>query len=905
MTSGFRRIVLRLANALRPWRPEADLDRELAAHRALIQDDYVRRGLAADDAALAATRALGGELRVKELHRDARSLRWIDDVRRDVSYAFRMCRRAPGFTAVVVVTLAVGIGANTAIFSVVDAVVLQPLPYPDSERLVHLYENVPASESPNHKAVRTGGVLISEVIALRERSRQLSHVVGYGTSVVTMMGARDAVLLNGAAMSLGAWPMLGVPPLAGRWFTPDEERSNAHVAILSYDAWHKYFDADPDVLRRTVTFASSGTFTGGIVFGTAYSIVGVMPRGFHFPYDATEFWTPLALAPSTDGRPRRTSMIAQIAAGTTPAAARAEVTTILAESRAKPAIRAETAPPRFELARVEDEVSGPVKAALVVLAAAVGFVLLIACANVASLLLARSAARSHEMAVRAALGAGRGRLVRQTLTESLVLAILGGAAGIGFAFGGIALFRELGTSLSRFDLGTAATSFPRLSDISVDHVALFFALFASILTGLVFGLAPALRCSRQSRADALRDATSAAGFGIRRGRAMQSGLVVAEIALAVPLFVGGALLIRSFMNLAAVDPGYDVSHVLTFQIAARGDKYTAAQIKLFADDVVARIRSVPQVTAAGYARQLPMVQLIDSLQLRTSLEPQADGAPPTGGDSRFVSDGYLQAIGARLAAGRWPAGPREIVVNRTLASHAFEHGAALGRIVYMGTSPIPREIVGVVEDQKLLGLDRQAAPQFFADLGAWSGPNLLPLGPYYAVRTRGDPGTAIASIRTIVSEIDREAPIYNVATLEQIVANSVTVPRMYAVLVGIFAAVAVALAAIGIYGVMAYSVAQRTREIGIRMALGAPRGGVVALVLWQGGVLTLAGLVLGTAGAVATTKYLEGLLFGVTPLDPSTFAIVTAAFASVATAAAYAPARRAARVDPAVALRRE
>jgi predicted permease len=573
------------------------------------------------------------------------------------------------------------------------------------------------------------------------------------------------------------------------------------------------------------------------------------------------------------------------------------MTGIIADLRGKPEMRTAAAPPRFELLRLEDEIAKPVKPALVVLSIAVGLVLLIACANVTNLLLARMAARQREMAVRAAIGASGGRLARQTLTESLVLALMGGAAGVALAFEGVALFRRLGTTLARFDLGTASASFPNVSAIAVDRGVLSFAVAASVGTGLLLGCLPAVR-TRLAQTEWLRQTGAAGGFGVRRGRRMRSALLVAQIGMAMSLFVMSTLLIRSFINLATLDPGYDATHVLTFQVGARDGKYSPSQVQAFAEDVTARLRASPQVVAAGYARQLPMVQLYDTHSFSTRPPSSGDSASQPGGDSRYVSAGYMQAIGARLVAGRWPLHPRDVLVNETLARREFGDASPLGRDVFIGGSAVPDEVVGVVADERLSGLDREPPAQFFADLSVWAGPNLLPLGPYYAVRTAGDPDAVLAIVRDVVRQIDNEAPIYNVATLEAIVANSVTVPRMYAVLLGLFAAIAVGLAAIGIYGVVAYTVAERTREIGIRMALGARRTEVLALVLRQCGALTASGLLLGVAGAAAGSRYLEGLLFGISAFDGATVAAVGAAFAAGAIAATDQPARRALRVAP-------
>jgi putative ABC transport system permease protein len=383
--------------------------------------------------------------------------------------------------------------------------------------------------------------------------------------------------------------------------------------------------------------------------------------------------------------------------------------------------------------------------------------------------------------------------------------------------------------------------------------------------------------------------------------------------MATVLLVGGGLLMRSFVKLATVDRGFDPTNVLTFQVSLRGDKHPTAELKTFAADLVARLRSVPGIEAAGYARQLPMVQLRESFTFRTTPGPGefSDYSPEVSPDARFVSRDYLKALGIRIIEGRefdaagGPNAPRTLVINRTLAHQKFPDESPLGKQVYVGRDAVAAQIVGVVDDQRLFGLDRAPLPEFFGDIGRWTGPNMFPLGPYYVVRTLGNPEAIIPLLHSVVRQMDEEAPLYNVVTLDQIVSNSITLPRLYAVLLAIFAAVAAGLAAIGIYGVIAYSAAQRTREIGVRMALGAKRRQVIGLVLGQGIVWTVVGIALGLGAAAALSRYLGSLLFGLEPLDAVTFATVALAFTATASIASYVPARRAATVDPSVALRCE
>jgi putative ABC transport system permease protein len=573
---------------------------------------------------------------------------------------------------------------------------------------------------------------------------------------------------------------------------------------------------------------------------------------------------------------------------------------------------------RFEVAGLVDLVVAPVKAQLVAITAAVGLVLLIACVNVANLLLARSSARQREMAVRLALGAGRGRLVRQVLTESLLLAGVGGVAGLMLALGGIALFRSLAANLPRRDL-VPGLGLPRVEEVAIDGSVLAFTVTASVLTGIIFGLLPAIRQSGPQPADTLRrgTASAASGFNLRRGSRVQGVLVMAETAMAMTLLVGGGLLIQSFVKLSQVNPGYDPKHVLTFQLSLPPGR-PDAHLRTLADGLVERLQSQPQVRAIGYAESLPMTRVSRRLErLRTTPGIQGPRRPPGGPitpdnpDTRFVSRNFLAAMGTPLITGRAfddndRAGrPQVMLINRTLARSALMGDNPIGRQFY-ALGPNPWEIVGIVDDVPQESLADAPAPQIFIDYRQVPETERhAGIGMYFSIRTDGEPASVAATLRSIVPQLDPQAMLENVAPMTQLVSHSMSRQRLFAVLLGIFAAVAVALAATGIYGVMTYAVTQRTREIGIRMALGAGRLRVMRLVLGQSAAVTLAGIVLGLAGAAALTRYLDSLLFGLTARDPATFAGVGLLFGMIATAAALLPARRATRVDPIVALRFE
>jgi len=899
-----RRLVLRLFHVVRSGAAEADLAREVASHLALLEEEFARRGLTPDEARLAAKRALGGVEQMKERHRDERSLRWLDDAWRDLQYAVRMLRRAPGFTAVAILTLALGIGANTAIFSVVHALLLKPLPYKDSDQLVRLVVTMSAAQSPTAQPQRSGRISVAELSEIRSHSRTLSHAAfTAGPVFMTMTGRGESTRLQGMRIAPGVFDTLGERAFVGRAFGSAEEAPGAApVIIFSYAAWQRYFGGDPAIVGQNVALANSLSPNSQLDI-EGYSVVGVMPKGFEFPDAQVQFWMPASWTPSSGG-----ALLGRLEDGVSIHAAAAELGGILR------GMRKDQQQAAVELVRVLDTVIEPVKPALVVLTIAVAFVLLIACVNVANLLLARASARQREIGIRVALGAGRGRMIRQLLTESLLLALLSGVAGSAVALAGTRLMRTLATTFARIDLGVQLP-FPRVEEIGIDATVLMFAVATSVITGLLCGLAPALGLSRPDRAELLKDRTHAQAGARIGGRTPVRGLlIVTETALAMMLLVGGGLLIHSFVKLATVESGYNPENVLTFQVSL-ADLAPGSQLKTFADDVVGRLRLLPGVESAAYARQLPLIAIRESAWFRHT--PQLPDPPPrqtsAAPDARLVSQEYFEVLGIRVVAGRGfgatdTAGqPRVLVVNETLARREFPGENPLGQYVYAGRDSSPWQIVGVVADVRQFGLDQDPQPQFFADFRQWpvTDPVFFTiLGPYFAVRG-ADVLTLVPRARDIVHGLSADAGLYNVATMDQLVSNSLSRPRMYASLLGIFAGVAVVLAGVGIYGVIAYAVTQRTREIGIRMALGAQRFEVVKLVLGQSLAWTVIGIVLGLGGAAVVTRYLEGLLYGLTPLDAPTFVAASVTFLLIALVASYVPARRATRVDPVVALRSE
>jgi putative ABC transport system permease protein len=873
------------------WRKRSDEDfaEEIQAHishevKRLVEEE----GMNFKEAKVKAIRSFGNIAQSQERFYESKRVMWLESLRRDVTYALRSFWRNKSFASIAIITLALGIGANAAIFSVVNGVLLKPLPYLAPDRLLRFTEITPASATPNGRERRSGAISVAELLELRSRAKTVTHVSFSGGPVLMTFSGRGASMrLEGQRVAPGIFKTLGVEPFLGSGFgTGEEEPGNDTTVVLSFGAWQRHFGGDPNVIGQTWTLANT---LAPKPEPRLHTIVGVMPEGFEFPDRQIEFWVPAPWRPTTAG-----PLIARLADGVSAAMALGEIATILRELRkSKPEVS-------YEIVRASR--SGAIddlKPALLVLMVAAGFVLLIACANVGNLLFARATVRQREMAVRSALGARRGRLIRQLLTESIVLAFLGGLLGIGLAIGGVQVLKALAMTMARMDLGVQL-AFPRLDAITIDSTVLIFVVVASISAGIVLGVVPALRQSRPQQMIALRESV--------RGRSGHL-LVTAEISLAMILLVGAGLLLHSFMRLSYVDPGYDPRNVLTFQVALPSERYSRPQVSAFADTLIERLRSIPGVQAAAHG-QLPMVALTESAMFRRTPEVPKP-FPANGVERRLVSSDYLTVMGIRIVAGRGltdrdRAGqPRALLINQVLADREFPGENPIGQLVYASSDSTPWEIIGVVANVRQGGLDQQPGAQVFAEYSQWPGDVVFVLGPYFSVRTQTNPLSIVGHVREVTRQIDPQGGLFNVATMEQLVSNRLTRPRMYAVLLGIFAAVAVLLAVIGIYGVMAHSVTSRTREIGVRMALGAQKSEVVTHVLRQSALSIGVGLALGLAGATAMTKYLEGMLFGVTPLDGLTFVAVSVLFLAVALFAAFLPSQRAAKINPVLALRYE
>ena len=877
---------------------DEDLAREIRAHLELEAEERVADGASPEEARAAAMRAFGNVTRVREESRYVWMSSWSDQLRQDLRYALRMLGRTPGFAAVAMLTLALGIGANTAVFSVVHAVLLRPLPFANSDRIVRIVEHLAPPDGSSGLTRQVGALTFGDVAAFRSQVKTLSHVGMHIPTIRTLTDRAQPVRLIGARVSPDLLTMIGATPVAGRLFHPSEDTPGADaVVILSHASWMTYFGGRPTVIGEQVALD-----------GRRHTIVGVLAPGAAFPDPSDEFWMPLATAgPMLQNR---LPLTARLADGVSTEAAAAEISALI------PRIRGTSEAARIQLVPLIDLVVAPIKPALLVLMVAVALILLIACANIANLLLARAASRQRESAVRLALGAGPGRLIRQALSESVLLACAGGAAGVGVALAGIRLLRTLAVSLPRRDLGPAI-AFPRLDEITIDGSVLVFTVAVSMATGVLFGLIPAIRQSRPHSWRALQQGSAAAsGFSLFRRQGTLGVLVIAEIAMATVLLVGGGLMIHSFVRLTNVSPGFDPRGVVTFQVALPPER-SDQDLRTLTRQVIEQLQGRPDVQAIGYAEALPMtrasmrfVQLgVTPPQGRPQRLPVPGSLPPEMPDTRLVSRDFLKAMGIPVISGRGfddddrAGAPQVVLINRTLARSGLLGANPVGTRVY-AQGPQPWEIVGIVDDVRQIGMTERVDPQIFID------DRQVPLdepitgvGLYVAIRTDADPDTLIPTIRPLVSQLDSRAIVENIARMRDLVANSIRRPRLYTVLLGIFAGVAVALAAIGIYGVMAYAVTRRTREIAVRMALGANRRQVLAHVLGQSVVVTAVGILLGLGGAAALTRYLDQLLFGLSALDPATFAAVALLFFAIALVAAFVPARRATRIEPATSLR--
>jgi putative ABC transport system permease protein len=798
----------------------------------------------------------------------------------DLRYGVRMLAKAPGVTVLALLALAFGIGANTAIFSVVNTVLLRPLPFRDTDCLLKIalvHEQLGARGSSFSPA---------DLLDFRVQNQGNLELATFATNFFNYSGGEAAEQVRGAWTTANFVSVLGVPPLLGRGFLPHEDKPDAErVVMISESFWRNRFNSDPQIIGRPITLS-----------GRQYSIVGVMPARFEFPNSEVQLWTAQQLEPPTRRGPYYMHGVLRFPASMSLEQVRAELAQIAARVKAA----TPELPPGYGYVSIplSEYLVGDVRPALLVLLGAVGLVLLIASLNVANLLLSRAAAREKEISIRAALGASRGRIVRQFLTENLLLALAGGVAGLLLSFWGIDLLRAFGPN-----------DVPRLQDVTVDRWVLGWTALISLGSGILFGLAPAWHGTRMDLKSSLKEGGRSASesAGARRVR---SFLVVTEIALAMMLLVSAGLLIRSFVQLQQVRPGFNAQQLLTMQVPLPRAKYPEnPQVLSFYDRLLTQVRAVPGVRSAAISTSLPPngLQISDTFNLEGILALEESKSPLA--SVLFTSPGYFRTLGVPILQGRDfterdnTGAPLTVIINETLARKYYGKENPIGKRLKGGgtdrTSNPWMEIVGVVGDVKYEGLDIPTAPAYYMPFlqNPIRGMNLV-------VSASLTPAALTSAVRAEVRNIDPEIPVARVSTMEKLIDESVAQPRFRTFLIGIFSAVAMLLAAIGIYGVVAYSVSQRTHEIGIRMAVGAQRGDVLRMVVRQGMRLTLVGVVLGVIGALALTRLTANLLFGVGATDPVTFAAISILLICVALLASYIPARRAARLDPMTALAR-
>jgi putative ABC transport system permease protein len=879
---------------------ESEIVEELSQHLEDRHEQALRGGATEEEAYRAAIQELTeSDLLAQGLRKVERPVRlepvvpgtprrfgMLGDFGHDLRYGVRMLWKNPGFTAVAVVALALGIGANSAIFSVVNTVLLRPLPYKEPERLVMVWEDDSKHGFPNDTPAA------ANYVDWRDQNQVFEGMAALADQSFNLTGAGDPERIDGKRVNANLFELLGVAPQHGRAFAAEEDRPGANkVVILSQALWQRRFGSDAGIVGKTLTLNGEG-----------HTVVGVMPASFQFPDRQAELWVPIAFTQQEEASRGRhyLQVVARLKQGVTLKRAQAEMSTIAA--RLQQQHPEQNTDLGTSVEPLHEHLVGDIRPALLVLLGAVGFVLLVACANVANLLLARAAVRQKEIALRTALGASRLRLIRQFLTESVLLAALGGLIGLLLSVWGVTLLKSF-----------IPENISQVKAIAVDARVLGFTLLVTLLTGLVFGLAPAAQASKFNLNETLkeggRDAAAARG-----GNRIRGLLVIAEVAVSLVLLVGAGLLINSFLRLRNVDPGFRTDNLLTMSVVLPQQKYPDhARRTAFYTDMIRRVEALPGVRSASVTNWIPLVKQGDSLGV--TIEGQPVPVPGQGKlpiiATRIVGPHYFGTMGIQLLQGRvFEEGrdrvdsPCVIVVGEAVARRYWPDESPLGKRLVPGTPESPEDwcqVVGVVKDVRQFELAAEPKPQMYltyAQAGFFAPRHLV-------VSTEGDPLALAGLVRKTVWDVDRDQPVSNVNTMEGVLSESIARQRFSTLLFGVFAGVALVLAAVGIYGVMSYSMAQRTREIGIRMALGAQKRDVLKLAVGQGLRLVAIGVAIGLAGALALTRVMSSLLYGVSATDPATLVTISLVLIAVALLASYIPARRAAKVDPLIALRYE
>ena len=880
---GLRAWFLRLGGLFHKERRDRELAEELESHLQMHIADNLRAGLTPGEARRQALIKLGGLEQTKENYRDRRGLPSLESFFQDIRYGLRQLRRSPGFTAVAVLTLALGIGANTAIFTVVYAVLLRALPYKNAQQLVMIWETAP--NNPGSTMPAAG----PDFKDWQEQNKVFQGMAAGTIDSAAITGSGEPLKLSGFAVSTNVFTVLGVEPFRGRTFASDESQpGHNHVVILSYGLWERAFGGDPGVVGREITMN-----------GEAYAVVGIMPRSLRFPEfwgRGADYWVPINFEQPAWKRERGNHwmwVMARMKPSVTLAQARADMETVSWRlARQYPDTNAGVI---AKVRGLRDQLTGPIQPALIVLFAATGFLLLIACVNVVNLLLARAIARQREIAVRLAVGSARWRLIRQLLTESVLLFVIAGGAGLAVGWGALRILLH----------AAPAGYIPNVAHVQLSPAVFLFAFLVAFLAGALGGLIPAVHSSRTDLHETLKEGSRALSSPHHRSRSL---LTAGEVALALVMLTGSGLAIRSLARLLGVHAGFVADHVLTLQPSLPEAAYPKdEQIVSFYQQLLERIRALPGVVSVAATGELPL-QGGSNGPVYIEGQPVPKNmwsSPPV--EKIMVTPGFFRTLHIPMLKGRdfTPAdtdkSPRVAIINAAMAGRYWPNEDPLGkRFANDFKNPQWFTVVGVVGDVRQFGLDQPPIPEAYFPESQDTAPDL-----YLVIRTATPPLSLLSAVRGAVRDLNRDLPVSGVRELAQVVSQSSEEQRFLALLLTLLASVALALAAIGIYGVVAYLVASRQHEIGVRMALGAERRNVLWLVIRQGVKLALIGVAVGVAGALALTRFLASLLYEVKPTDPITFIVVSLILAGVVLLATYIPARRATKVDPMVALRYE